>query len=153
MTSDEPLMGREPPPRKATPGLRESVEVGAERAAAESRLKERGWQGLARTEAGLIFGVLTMAIFQVFGTPWVANLENTFKAVGLFLWLFMAILTLSFGVVRHADCLAVLLGEPYGTLILTLSVIGIEAAMMAALMLNGEDNPTLVRAGLTPGYR
>ena len=35
--------------------------------------------------------------------------------------------------------------QPYGTLILTLSVIGIEAAMLAALMLNGEDNPTLAR--------
>lgn len=67
------------------------------------------------------------------------------KAIGLFIWLFGAILTLAFGVVRHADCLAVRLGEPYGTLILTLSVIGIEAAMMAALMITGEDNPTLAR--------
>jgi Ca2+:H+ antiporter len=67
------------------------------------------------------------------------------QAVGLGVWLFGSILGLAFGVVRHADCLAVLLGEPYGTLILTLSVIGIEAAMLAALMLNGEDNPTLAR--------
>jgi len=106
--SDEPLIAP-PVKRVPTPGLRESVEASAERAAAEQRLKERGWQGLARTEAGLIFGVTTMLIFQLFGTPWVANLENTTKAVGLFVWLFMAILTLSFGVVRHADCLAVLL--------------------------------------------
>ena len=96
-------------------------------------------------EAGLVFGLSTMGIFQVFGSPWVANLESALKAVALFVWLFLAILTLSFGVVRHADALAVLLGEPYGTLILTLSVIGIEAAMMAQLMLNGEDNPTLAR--------
>ena len=92
-------------------------------------------------EAGLVFGLSTMGIFQVFGSPWVANLESALKAVSLFVWLFLAILTLSFGVVRHADALAVLLGEPYGTLILTLSVIGIEAAMMAQLMLNGEDSP------------
>jgi hypothetical protein len=28
-------------------------------------------------------------------------------------WLFVFMLWLSFGVVRHADCLAVILGEPY----------------------------------------
>lgn len=98
-----------------------------------------------RREAGLVFGLATMGIFQLFGTPWVSNLDSVAKGVGLFVWLFFAILALSFGVVRHADCLAVLLGEPYGTLILTLSVIGIEAAMMAQLMLNGEDSPTLAR--------
>ena len=98
-----------------------------------------------RNEMGMVFGVATMGIFQLFGTAWVANLSNKVKAVALFAWLFVAIFWLAFGVVRHADCLAVLLGEPYGTLILTVSVIGIEAAMMAALMLQGEDNPTLAR--------
>ncbi|MEZ5861260.1 MAG: hypothetical protein R3D28_20165 [Geminicoccaceae bacterium] len=38
-----------------------------------------------------------------------------------------------------------LLGEPYGTLILTLSVISIEVSLMAAIMLTGEANPTLAR--------
>jgi len=54
-------------------------------------------------------------------------------------------LWLSFSVVRHAECLAVKLGEPYGTLILTLSVISIEVVMICALMLNGSGNPTLAR--------
>lgn len=52
---------------------------------------------------------------------------------------------LAFGVVRHADSLAVKLGEPYGTLILTLSVISIEAVMISAVMLTGAENPTLAR--------
>jgi|EP01046_Picozoa_sp_COSAG06_P049201 Ca2+:H+ antiporter len=135
MSADPLIM---PPERSPSPAVRAT----AERAAARVSQKRAG---IVRSELGLIFGVATLFIFQLFGTPWVANLQNTAKAVGLFLWLFAAILALSFGVVRHADCLAVLLGEPYGTLILTLSVIGIEAAMMAQLMLNGEDSPTLAR--------
>jgi Ca2+:H+ antiporter len=39
--------------------------------------------------------------------------------------------------------LAVKLGEPYGTLILTLSVVSIEVVMICALMLSGSENPTL----------
>jgi len=48
-------------------------------------------------------------------------------------------------VVRHADALADLLGEPYGTLVLTISVISIEVTIMAIVMLSGGANPTLPR--------
>jgi Ca2+:H+ antiporter len=37
------------------------------------------------------------------------------------------------------------LGEPYGTLILTLSAISIEVVMISTAMLHGENNPTLGR--------
>ena len=47
--------------------------------------------------------------------------------------------------VRHADCLAIKLGEPYGTLILTLAVIGMEVMMVAALMLTGQPEPSMAR--------
>jgi Ca2+:H+ antiporter len=47
--------------------------------------------------------------------------------------------------VRHADCLAIKLGEPFGTLILTLAVIGMEVMMVAALMLTGDPEPTMAR--------
>ncbi len=40
------------------------------------------------------------------------------------------------------------LGEPYGTLVLTLSVTFIEVASISAVMLHGENNPTLVRETL-----
>jgi Ca2+:H+ antiporter len=36
-------------------------------------------------------------------------------------------------------------GEPYGTLVLTLSVTAIEVLSISAVMLHGENNPTLVR--------
>src|SRR5262249_22538231 len=48
-------------------------------------------------------------------------------------------------VVRHADYLAIRLGEPYGTLILTLSAISIEVVMISTAMLHGANNPTLGR--------
>ena len=64
---------------------------------------------------------------------------------GIFAWLFVAILGSALSVVRHADQLAVRLGEPYGTLILTLSVVVIEVASITAIMLHGENNPTLTR--------
>ena len=51
----------------------------------------------------------------------------------------------AFSVVRHAEAVAEALGEPYGTLVLTLSVIVIEVSLLASIMLHGENNPTLAR--------
>src|SRR5439155_21758063 len=65
--------------------------------------------------------------------------------VGIFLWLFCIILSSAISVARHADCLAIKLGEPYGTLILTLSAISIEVVMISTAMLHGANNPTLGR--------
>ena len=48
-------------------------------------------------------------------------------------------------VVRCADRLADLLREPVGTLILTLSATLIEGSLMLAVMLEGRQNPTLLR--------
>jgi Ca2+:H+ antiporter len=47
--------------------------------------------------------------------------------------------------VHHAELVALRLGEPYGTLVLTLSVTIIELAMIVSLMLTGKPNPFLVR--------
>lgn len=46
---------------------------------------------------------------------------------------------------RHAEELAVRFGEPYGTLILTLSAISLEIATIASVMLHGENNPLFGR--------
>jgi Ca2+:H+ antiporter len=47
--------------------------------------------------------------------------------------------------VRHAEALAERLGEPYGTLVLTLAITGIEVIMIAAIMYTGKGNSTLAR--------
>src|SRR5271157_6478172 len=47
--------------------------------------------------------------------------------------------------VHHAELVALRLGEPYGTLVLTLAVTIIELALIVSLMLTGEPNPNLAR--------
>jgi Ca2+:H+ antiporter len=104
-----------------------------------------GAAGIVRAELALPAGALTAILFLVAGDSWFTGLSNPLWYGFLFGWLFGVMLWLAFNVVRHADSLAVLLGEPYGTLILTISVISIEVIMIAAVMLTGENNPTLAR--------
>ncbi len=98
-----------------------------------------------RAELPFIAGAATTAAFTLFGDAWMAELSLSIGDGLLFGWIFAAMLWCAFGVVRHADCLAELLGEPYGTLILTLSVIGIEVTLIVAIMLTGSANPALAR--------
>jgi Ca2+:H+ antiporter len=58
----------------------------------------------------------------------------------------VAVVVLSaFSVVRHAEGVAVRLGEPLGTLVLTISVTGIEVMMITAAMSMGSGQPALAR--------
>jgi Ca2+:H+ antiporter len=76
--------------------------------------------------------------------PWL--LEQTAAAVLLGLLLLSAVvLLLATRVAHHADELALKLGEPFGTLILTTSAIVVELALIASTMTTGEQNPTLAR--------
>jgi Ca2+:H+ antiporter len=47
--------------------------------------------------------------------------------------------------VHHAELVALWLGEPYGTLVLTLAVTIIELSLIVSLMLTGDPSPGLVR--------
>lgn len=96
---------------------------------------------LAPTIAGLF---TTLAAFAFQGTLF-GHLETHAFTILVFLWLFGVMLWCAFGVVRHADAIAWHLGEPYGTLVLTLSVIAIEVSLMTSIILHGENNPTLAR--------
>ena len=66
-------------------------------------------------------------------------------AAALFAWLLGVILWAAFGVVHEAEELAEALGEPLGTLILTLSIVIIEVALISAVMLGPGAVPTLGR--------
>jgi Ca2+:H+ antiporter len=50
-----------------------------------------------------------------------------------------------FAAVHHAEVIAHRIGEPYGTLLLTLSVTIIEVALIATIMLGEKEVPTLAR--------
>ncbi|UIJ46534.1 calcium:proton antiporter [Sphingomonas cannabina] len=63
----------------------------------------------------------------------------------LFAWLLGVILWAAFGVVHEAEEVAERLGEPLGTLVLTLSIVIIEVALIGAVMLSAKQVPTLGR--------
>jgi len=107
--------------------------------------KAAGWVGVIRAELALIFGAVTAAIFLWSGSALIEIIGHPVALIVVFLWLFAAILWSAISVVRHADCLAVKWGEPYGTLVLTLSAIAIEVVMISAAMLHGQNNPALGR--------
>ncbi|MCT1529791.1 hypothetical protein M3B46_02220 [Sphingobacterium daejeonense] len=69
--------------------------------------------------------------------------SNDYAAIGIFLLVLLTIIVAAFGVVKEADELAHKLGEPYGTLILTLSIVSIEVILIAAMMFGPEENPTI----------
>ena len=56
-----------------------------------------------------------------------------------------AILWSAFSVVRHADVLAHRFGEPYGSLILSLSIVVLEVSLISILMLSGSAGEHLMR--------
>jgi Ca2+:H+ antiporter len=116
--------------------------------AVTSKRDARNRSGLAsviRSELSLIIGAVTATICLWFGSRLLETVEHPGVMGVVFLWLFLAVLWLAISVVRHADRLAIKCGEPYGTLILTLSAISIEVMMISAAMLHGKNNPTLAR--------
>ena len=98
-----------------------------------------------RSEFPLLIGLTTAAIFVAVGSQLSDLTTRALPLLAAFVWLFAVILWSAMCVVRHADCLAIKLGEPYGTLILTLSAISIEVVMISTAMLHGANNPTLGR--------
>src|SRR5215467_9937327 len=99
-----------------------------------------------RGEFPLLIGWGTAAIFIAIGTAKLNEFTtHVLPLLGVFAWLFAVVLWSAVRVVRHADCLAIKFGEPYGTLILTLSAISIEVVMISTAMLHGANNPTLGR--------
>ena len=98
-----------------------------------------------RAEFPLLVGLGTAAIFVAVGSDLNELTTRALPLLGIFVWLFAVILWSAMCVVRHADCLAIKLGEPYGTLILTLSAVSIEVVMISTAMLHGANNPTLGR--------
>lgn len=95
-------------------------------------------------ERAILAVLVTLAIFSVAPTGLLSPSGGA-GALIAFLWLFGVMIWGASAVVRHAEALAEKLGEPYGTLILTLSVVMIEVALIASVMLGGNGGPTLAR--------
>lgn len=88
---------------------------------------------------------LTVGLLFALGQENFVNSTDPVVMSTVFLWLFVVMLWGAFGVVHHAESLASILGEPFGTLVLTLSATSIEVSLLATIMLHGAQNPTLAR--------
>ncbi|ROR15431.1 sodium-potassium/proton antiporter ChaA [Erwinia sp. JUb26] len=92
------------------------------------------------TEYSLFFPLAALLVLWFWG-----NTTSLPVVVGINALALVAILSSAFSVVRHADVLAHRLGEPYGSLILSLSVVILEVSLISALMATGDAAPALMR--------
>lgn len=91
-------------------------------------------------EYSLIFPVIALAVLYMWGSS-----QDFIAILGINALALAGILFSAFSVVRHADVLAHRLGEPYGSLILSLSVVILEVSLISALMATGDAGPDLMR--------
>src|SRR3954466_9099790 len=85
--------------------------------------------------------VLLFAAATALGVTFTPSAAGLVFAVVLLLILFGTV----FAAVHHAEVIAERIGEPYGTLLLTLAVTVIEVALIATIMLGDKPVPTLAR--------
>jgi Ca2+:H+ antiporter len=89
---------------------------------------------------------LVTLVLALLGKGWIAAaLDKPVLLIALLAVICGVILAAAIAIVRHADVLAHRLGEPAGTLLLTLAVTGLEVAMVAFVMSTGDEKPTLAR--------
>ena len=91
------------------------------------------------TEYSLLFPIAALVVLNLWGST-----SNFPLIVGINIIALVGILSSAFSVVRHADVLAHRLGEPYGSLILSLSVVILEVSLISALMATGDAAPALM---------
>ncbi|MDQ6434019.1 calcium:proton antiporter [Mesorhizobium sp. LHD-90] len=93
----------------------------------------------------LVVSWAAVVAFQLFGAQLLGQLGPVVPSLLVFASLLGVIVWSAFGVVHEAEELAHRLGEPFGTLILTLAIVIIEVALISAVMLGAKGAPTLGR--------
>jgi Ca2+:H+ antiporter len=88
-----------------------------------------------------VLGALFFAGATALGFTFTPSLIGLLFAAVLLVILFGTV----FAAVHHAEVIAERIGEPYGTLLLTLAVTVIEVALIATIMLGEKPVPTLAR--------
>ena len=97
-----------------------------------------------RKELSFLLALITMGALAAFGAHPMIKESLLMEAV-LFLVVFTVIIYAALGVVHHAELLAYKFGEPYGTMILTLSAVTVEIIMIASMMTHGDSDPAIAR--------
>lgn len=101
-----------------------------------------GWLSLLKQERFLIVAIVT-AIVAGLVEHTVLGMGKTASLIAAVILIAVIILA-STRVAHHAEVLAHKVGDPYGTMILTLSAVAVEVLILA-IMMNGDASPTLVR--------
>ena len=95
--------------------------------------------------ARLVIAWVTVALFLLFGSTWLADPISTTAAAVLFLWLFATMVWSAFGAIKVADTLAEILGEPLGSLVLTLTIICLEGVLIGIAIMTSDSGATIGR--------
>jgi len=95
-------------------------------------------------EKAFLLAVLTLIILSIIGNGSIVKESLIIESI-LFFLVFSIIIIAAMGVVHHAELLAHKLGEPYGTMILTLSAVTVEIIMVSAMMLHGDADSEIAR--------
>ena len=90
-----------------------------------------------------------MLVAAVVGVIGFAFEHAALESGGMVLWWLFAlvlasVIGLAFRIAHHAEVLAVRLGEPFGTLILTVAAVAVEVVILVVMM-SGSHSPTLAR--------
>ncbi|OAV59884.1 calcium:proton antiporter [Enteractinococcus helveticum] len=91
-----------------------------------------------------IIGWAAVVFFRL-GSTFFQPPQKTVALVIILVAIVAVIICAAFGVVTQAEHLARRLGDPYGTLILTMSIVMIEVILIAAVMLGPGEHPTIAR--------
>ncbi len=92
-------------------------------------------------EYPLFLSIIALALFGSYEHTLAETLSGNILG---FLVVFVVIIYSSMSVAHHAELLAEKFGEPYGTMILTISAVIVEIVIISIMMLH-EHNPTLAR--------
>src|ERR1700749_2664773 len=96
--------------------------------------------------ASIVFPILALGF--VFAAPFlgfVAGASTSPVAIALSAAMLVIMLGAIFPPVHHADVIPPRLGEPFGTLVLTLAVTIIEVALIESIVLTPNSSPALAR--------
>jgi len=103
--------------------------------------------GALRAEGSLVLAVVMIGLAKLISSsPEIGAVGHFGPLTAVLLGLiFCVVVYAAIGVVGHAELLAEKYGEPYGTLILTLSAVTVEVVMLTTMVLHLDNNPTLAR--------
>lgn len=97
-----------------------------------------------KKESSFLLALVTFVI--LYATKDSSFIQNSILVeMILFFLVFGVIIYAALGVVSHAELLAYKFGEPYGTMILTLSAVTVEIIMIATMMTHGDTDPHIAR--------